>query len=344
MANEEHLKILKQGVHVWNDWRLNTPYEMPDLTEADLSGMNLTEAIFSDTNLSNAILIEANLDRANLTGANLTGADLNAVILRYSDLSNADLSNAELTMVDLTAADLTGTVLNGAKFGYTVLAELDLSSAVGLETVVHRTSSSLGIDTLYTSEGAIPEVFLRGFGLPELLIQYLPSLLEQPIQFYSAFISYSHKDQAFARRLHDSLQGRGVRCWLDEHQVLPGDKIHVEVDRGIRIWDKVLLCCSQASLTSWWVNNEVELAIQKEQRLYKERSQEVLALMPLDLDGFLRKGDWNSGWKGQITSRLAPDFTGWQRSHKKFEEQLERVVKALRADAGARGIPPQPKL
>ena len=33
--------------------------------------------------------------------------------------------------------------------------------------------------------------FLRGVGLPDNLIDYLPSLLNQPIQFYSCFISYS---------------------------------------------------------------------------------------------------------------------------------------------------------
>ncbi|HYP19646.1 MAG TPA: toll/interleukin-1 receptor domain-containing protein, partial [Chloroflexia bacterium] len=212
------------------------------------------------------------------------------------------------------------------------------------ETAEHAAPSSISVDTLYRSHGAIPEVFLRGVGLPDIFIQYLPSLIEQPIQYYSCFISYSHRDKEFARRLHDALQGRGIRCWLDEHQIKAGQKIHVEVDRGIRLWDKVLLCCSVHSLKSLWVNNEVELAIQKEQRLYKDRGEEVLTLIPLNLDGYMFKGEWNSGWKGQITGRLAPDFTGWKRSHKKFEQQLERVVQALRADSAGRDIPPQPKL
>jgi hypothetical protein len=30
------------------------------------------------------------------------------------------------------------------------------------------------------------------------------------------------EDKLFARRLHDTLQGRGIRCWLDEKQMLPG--------------------------------------------------------------------------------------------------------------------------
>ncbi len=47
--------------------------------------------------------------------------------------------------------------------------------------------------------------------------------------------------------LHDALQGRGVRCWRDEKQMLPGDDIYEQLDRGIRLWDKVLRCCSRHS-------------------------------------------------------------------------------------------------
>jgi hypothetical protein len=61
--------------------------------------------------------------------------------------------------------------------------------------------------------------------------------LNQPSRFYSCFISYSHEDKAFARLLHDRLQGQGIRCWLDEHQLLPGDDLHEGIDRGIRLWD-----------------------------------------------------------------------------------------------------------
>jgi hypothetical protein len=84
-------------------------------------------------------------------------------------------------------------------------------------------------------------------GLPDEFIAYIRLMVGRAIEFYSCFISYSHEDKLFARRLHDALQGRGVRCWLDEKQMLPGDDIYEQVDRGIRLWDKVLLCCSRHS-------------------------------------------------------------------------------------------------
>jgi len=56
------------------------------------------------------------------------------------------------------------------------------------------------------------------------------------------------KNKSFAQRLHNDLRAMGVRCWLDEKQMLPCDDIYEQVDRGIRLWDKVLLCASGHSL------------------------------------------------------------------------------------------------
>ena len=123
---------------------------------------------------------------------------------------------------------------------------------------------------------------------------------------------------------------------------MPGDSIMAEIDRGIRLWDKTLLCCSEASLTSWWVDREIEKAIRKEEEIYKERGEKVLALIPLDLDGFLFSG-WEHEYKSYLTQRLAADFTGWESDNAKFESAFERVVRAMTV-GGAKPPAPEPKL
>ena len=126
--------------------------------------------------------------------------------------------------------------------------------------------------------------------------------------------------------------------------MLPGDDPHEQIQRGIKLWDKVLLCCSKDSLTSWWVDNEVETAFKKERELMKQRGNKVLSVIPLNLDGYMFSGDWESGKEEQVKSRIAADFTGWETDNAKFESEFAKVVKALRSDGGGREIPPTQKL
>ena len=211
-----------------------------DLSGANLSGAHLFKSNLSGTNLSGrAQLIEANLIGADLSGANLRLANLTAAHLYKANLSGALLSGALLSGADLRGADLSfanlstsavdETILEEAIFGFTIFANLDLSACRGLDSVSHRAPSTLGIDSVILSKGRIPEIFLRGVGLPDEWITYIPSLVGDAIQFFSCFISYSSLDKAFAVRLHDALQSKGIRCWLDEKQLLPGHDISREL-------------------------------------------------------------------------------------------------------------------
>ena len=65
---------------------------------------------------------------------------------------------------------------------------------------------------------------------------------------------------------------------------------------------------------------------------------------PLNLDNFIFSDNWQSGKKRQIMSRLAADFTGWDKDNMKFETELKKVLKSLRADEYARETPPKSKL
>ena len=73
MADEEHLKILKQGVEQWNKWRLENAIR-PDLNGANLIGADLIGTDLITAYLSFADLTGANLSGVKLIDANLIGA------------------------------------------------------------------------------------------------------------------------------------------------------------------------------------------------------------------------------------------------------------------------------
>jgi hypothetical protein len=125
MANEEHLKILKQGVEVWNQWREENTAIRPDLSRADLSEADLRKANLSEANLRGANLHGVNLREADLREADLRWAILSMADLRMADLSEANLSEAALIAGDLRRAELIKTNLRMAN-----LVKADLSEAV----------------------------------------------------------------------------------------------------------------------------------------------------------------------------------------------------------------------
>ena len=237
MANPEHLQILKQGVEAWNTWRRENESSRPDLSVTTLVSADLRGADLRFASLRGATLMSADLRDATLCGASLHGADL-----RGADLRGADLRGASLARADVSEALLWDTA-----FGNT-----NLTAVRGLETCHHEGPSILDHRTLVKS-GHLPLAFLRGCGLPDALIDYLPSLLNQPFQFYSCFISYASQDQAFAQRLHADLQNKGVRCWFAPEDMKIGDRLRPRIDETIRLYDKLLLVLSKTSVASQWV-------------------------------------------------------------------------------------------
>ena len=69
-----------------------------------------------------------------------------------------------------------------------------------------------------------------------------------------------------------------------------------------------------------------------------------MALIPLNLDGYLLSDEWESGKKQDILTRIDPDFTDWEKDNAKLEAQFEQVVKALQSGDTEREAVPEPRL
>ncbi len=295
MANEEHLAILERGVQAWNKWALENPLISPDLMGA---------------NFSNANLSRARLDYANLRHTDLSGANLSSAYLRVATFSTAILQNTDLT---------------NARIGETIFADTDLSQAKGLDSMFHDGPSHISIGTLYKSAGNIPESFLRGCGVPDSFITFARSIVNAAIDFYSCFISYSSKNQAFAERLYADLQSNGVRCWFAPEDIKIGDKFRQRIDDAIRIHDKLLVILSEDSISSAWVEEEVESAIEREHR------EKRLVLFPVRIDDAVINSD--QAWAASLRRmRHIGDFSRWK-DHDSYSKAFSRLLRDLKAES-----------
>jgi TIR domain/Pentapeptide repeats (8 copies) len=372
MDRDEAIKLLRgrrSGIAVWNERRrqgeraprLNAAQlfkaylAFADLSDADLRETNLAGARLQDANLAGANLSGANLcgailHRAKLLGANLSGVNLCRADLTYADLYAAQLPAADLSKVDfsrarLYSANLADADLSKAICRNTEFVNVDLSNVTGLDSVFHYGPSSIGIDTLYRSKGKIPEVFLRGCGVSDELICYLPSLIGSmsPIQFHSCFISHSTKDRAFADRLHSRMLQEKLRVWYAPKDMRGGRKSIEQIDQAIHFHDKLLLVFSAHSMASDWVMHEITRAIERE----KKEKRHVL--FPIGLSPWKQIKAWTAfdPDPGKDVAKVVreyhlPDFSNWI-DHERFEAAFTRLLAELKPEKSAGPVAPTPR-
>ena len=317
MANIDHLKILVQGSQIWNQWRTeNRVQSGVDLSGAYLGGLNLRGA---------------NLSGANLSDVYLDGADLFAADLGHANLSRASLVGADLTHAIFYDTNLRDANLSGALMLHTIFGDVDLSIVKGIESVRHEGPSNIGVDTIYRSRGEIPKSFLRDAGVPEEFLTYIHSLVGKALEFYSCFISYSHKDEEFARRLYSRMRDEHLRVWFAPEHIKGGEKLHEQIDRAIQIHDRLLLVLSENSMQSEWVIT----AIRNARRIALEEKRRKL--FPIRLTDF----EAIRGWKCfdaeagkdlaiEVREYFIPDFSNWK-DHDSFEAAFARLQSDLKA-------------
>ena len=298
------------------------------LRESDLSEADLQRAYFIRSDLVRVDLWESNLTKADfrwayLIGTDLKRANLTQADLRWAHLSESNLSQANLSQANLIKTSIVKTNLHHSNFKHALMAwtnwgDVDLSLTKELFTAQHFGPCSIGIDTIMRSNGKIPESFLRETGISETIIQNMALLTEKGLSHQSCFISHSSKDLEFAEKLYSDLQNKGVRCWFASEDLKIGDKTWDSIYHYIRMRDKVLLILSENSISSDWLENEVNAALSEENKRKKP------ILFPIRVDAAILDSD--QAWAEYINkTRNVCNFSNWK-DHDAYHQALDKLL------------------
>lgn len=80
----------------------------------------------------------------------------------------------------------------------------------------------------------------------------------------TAFLSHNSKDKPFARRLKKELEAFDIACWIDESEIHFGESLISKISSAIHEIDVVVAIISSNSVSSPWVNRELEWALNRE--------------------------------------------------------------------------------
>lgn len=114
------------------------------------------------------------------------------------------------------------------------------------------------------------------------------------------FISYSHQDKDFVRRLSRDVARDVSDIWIDELETRAGESVMDRISEGLSTCDYVLAVISRASVESAWVREELNLALHRQ---LEERRIIVIPILiervgKVALPAFLREKkflDFSSG-------------------------------------------------
>jgi hypothetical protein len=128
---------------------------------------------------------------------------------------------------------------------------------------------------------------------------------------YSVFISHTHSDKPFVRRIGADLAALGARVWIDEAEVNVGDSLIGRISAAIDQMEFLAVVLSPEAASSRWVQQELEQAMSQQ---LASKGVKVLPLLyrHCEIPGFLR-------------GKFYADFT---ESHL-YESSLARVLRTI---------------
>lgn len=127
----------------------------------------------------------------------------------------------------------------------------------------------------------------------------------------SIFLSHSHQDKNFARRLAFDLRKAGANVWIDEAELKIGDSLIEKISEGLENMEFVGAILSNSSVSSKWVKQELKVALTEELKLGKIKVLPIL-VEDCDIPTFLK-------------DKLYADFRDFDR----YDVELEKICDRL---------------
>ncbi len=124
---------------------------------------------------------------------------------------------------------------------------------------------------------------------------------DKPAQ-YAAFISYASQNKETAFDIVNSLEKRGMKCWVAPRDVRPSEDYPAEIIRGIERSNCLVLVLSEAANNSKFVRREVERAVNYGKPIFPIRIEDVLPSTSLEL--LVSTTHWIDAWSGSLLDHV----------------------------------------
>jgi TIR domain len=145
----------------------------------------------------------------------------------------------------------------------------------------------------------------------------------QTSRHYHAFLSHNGADKPLVEKLAAELEKRGLSCWLDKWNLVPGDPWQKAIEQALGQCDTCVVFFGPHGLSPWH-NEEMQLSLQRRANAREGKLRVLPVILPGgqrakegDLPGFLQGTTW-------------VEF----RQSVEDEDALHRLV------CGIKGIPP----
>jgi len=141
-------------------------------------------------------------------------------------------------------------------------AKIEITEKVSLSNTINSSPIDLTFLQRLADEGRESLPVQVGDEIIDVSVQtLLDSIRPSKGGSTKVFISYSHRDKKFVKKLAGELENENIESWWDFDRLKGGQDWQKEIERGIKQCDFFLVTLTPDGVDSEWVGNEITYAI-----------------------------------------------------------------------------------